>query len=809
MDNVVLSDPNTAPAARLRIEICGAVQGVGFRPFIYRLATEAGLAGWVRNGAAGVVLELEGPPGVLAGLAERIRAERPPAALLLSLEQTWLPPLGLQGFTINPSDEQGSLTVQVLPDLATCPECRDELHDPRNRRFGYPFTNCTNCGPRFSIVTALPYDRPHTTMAGFRLCAACTAEYNDPADRRFHAQPNACPQCGPQLALWQPTASGSYTTLATGTAALQAALEAIRAGQIVAVKGLSGFHLICDARNEATVLRLRERKRRPRKPFALMVRDVAMAKQVCSVPPAAATLLGAPEGPIVLLMRRKPPPSLQQVDKKRIRCRKSRVSMLATKPALQRKRGKAQLAASIAPDQATLGLMLPSNPLHHLLMAGLEGPVVATSGNLSDEPICIAEYDALTRLAGLADLLLVHDRPIARHGDDSIVWILEGEARLLRRARGYAPAPVLLRAPVPIMLGLGAHLKSSVALAIERQVFISQHIGDLDDPVARQAFDQVVADLVRLYAAQPLALAHDLHPDYYTTQVAQRLSQVATHPPTLIAVQHHHAHFAACLAEHQHNDPALGIIWDGTGYGLDGTIWGGEFLLGNCAHSERFAYLRPFALPGGEAAIREPWRVALALLDELEGDNLWQRDDLVPVRRLNAAQRPLLQTMLKRGLNSPRTSSAGRLFDGIAALLGLCQVASYEGEAALLLEYYADPHTTASYPFSLDGPQLDWRPCLAALLEEQRRGVPISLISARFHNSMVAAMVSIAQQSDVATIALSGGCFQNRRLSEHASQSLRTRGKRVLMHRLVPTNDGGICLGQVATVGGNAKSDSR
>ncbi|PDV98445.1 Kae1-like domain-containing protein, partial [Candidatus Viridilinea mediisalina] len=417
-------------------------------------------------------------------------------------------------------------------------------------------------------------------------------------------------------------------------------------------------------------------------------------------------------------------------------------------------------------------------------------------------PICVDEHEALARLGGIANLLLVHDRPIARHADDSIAWMLDGEARLLRRARGYAPAPVLLRAPVPTTLGLGAHLKSSVALAIERQVFISQHIGDLDDPVARQAYDQVLADLMRLYAVQPLVLAHDLHPDYYTTQVAQRLSQAATRPPTLIAVQHHHAHFAACLAEHHHSDPALGIIWDGTGYGLDGTIWGGEFLLGNCAHSERFAYLRPFGLPGGEAAIREPWRVALALLYELEGDELWQRGDLVPVGSLHDAQRPLLHAMLKRGLNSPRTSSAGRLFDGVAALLGLCQVASYEGEAALLLEYYADPHTTTSYPFGLDGPHLDWRPCLAALLEEQRRGVPISLISARFHNSMVAAMVRIAQQSDVVTIALSGGCFQNRLLSERACQHLRASGKQVLMQRLVPPNDGGICLGQVATVGG-------
>ncbi|RRR69634.1 MAG: carbamoyltransferase HypF [Candidatus Viridilinea halotolerans] len=461
-------------------------------------------------------------------------------------------------------------------------------------------------------------------------------------------------------------------------------------------------------------------------------------------------------------------------------------------------RGIPSLAPGIAPAHPTLGLLLPSNPLHHLLMAGLERPVVATSGNLSDEPICTDEHEALERLGPLVDLLLVHNRPIARHADDSIAWLLDGEPRLLRRARGYAPAPVLLRTPAPLILGVGGHLKSSVALAVERQVFISQHIGDLDDPLARNAFHQVIDDLTRLYGAQPVVLAHDMHPDYYSTQVAQKFSQTATHAPTCSAIQHHHAHFAACLAEHQHTGQALGIIWDGTGYGLDGTIWGGEFLSGDCAHSQRMAYLRPFMLPGGEAAIREPWRVALALLYELEGDALWQRNDLAPVRKLSAAQRPLLATMLSRGVNSPRTSSAGRLFDGVAALLGLCQQASYEGEAAMLLEYHADPHETGSYPFTLDGPQLDWRPCVAAVREEQRRGIIPSLLSARFHNTMVAAMVALAQQSPHEAVALSGGCFQNRLLSTRASRCLRASGKRVLMHRLVPPNDGGISLGQVA-----------
>ncbi len=750
--------------ARLRIEIRGAVQGVGFRPFVYRVATEAGLAGWVLNGAAGVTVEVDGEPTALARFAERLRREHPPVARIVSFEQTWLAPAGFQGFAISHSDDSGVRSVQVLPDLATCPACLAELRDPGDRRLRYPFTNCTNCGPRFTIITALPYDRPNTTMAGFTLCPRCREEYENPRDRRFHAQPNACPTCGPQLELWAAGPLGEKGRRAAGDAALVAAAEAIAGGQIVAVKGLGGFHLFCDARDERAVRRLRERKGRPRKPFALMVRDLPAAAELCALPQAAADLLSAPEAPIVLLERH------PQADQ--------------------------QIAASVAPGNPTLGLMLPATPLHHLLMDTLGFPVVATSGNLSDEPICIDEDEAQARLGAIADLLLVHDRPIARHADDSVAFVLQGEPRLLRRARGYAPAPVLLGREAPCILGVGAQLKSAVALSVGRQAFISQHIGDLDAPEARAAFARVVADLTRLYEASPAAIAYDLHPDYYATGFARAL--VAAGPARGMPIQHHHAHMAACLAENQYEGQALGIVWDGTGYGLDGTIWGGEFLLGDMAGFERAAHLRPFPLAGGDAAVREPRRVALALLHELEGPAAWEREGLAAVRSFAPPERAVLRQMLARGVNCLPTSSAGRLFDGVAALLGLCLTASFEGEAAIMLEHAADPHETGDYPIELTDTVVDWRPTVAAILAELGRGVPVGSISARFHNTMAAVMVAQARRLDPPAVALSGGCFQNRLLTERAAAALSAAGHRVLLHRLVPPNDGGVSLGQVA-----------
>jgi len=795
----------TAALQRLRIAIQGAVQGVGFRPFVYRLATELALTGWVINDVRGVFIEVEGRVPTLTYFLARLEAERPPLAQIYHLDVAWLDPVGYDQFAIRHSDEQGAKTVLVLPDIATCADCLEELSDPTNRRYRYPFTNCTNCGPRFTIIRTLPYDRPHTTMRGFMLCPACRAEYDNPLDRRFHAQPNACPVCGPQLALWQLTGdrqslptdtdhsvtpSAYHAVIAEGEAALRGTVNALHAGQIVAVKGLGGFHLMVDARNAGAINRLRERKPRRDKPFALMARDLEQARLLCAIPEAAAALLTSPEAPIVLLERH----------------------------------AVAPVAANVAPDTATLGVMLPANPLHHLLLRAIDFPLVATSGNLSDEPICTDEQEAVQRLGSIADQFLVHDRPIQRHVDDSIAWVLEDTPRLLRRARGYAPLPVRMPQPLPPILAVGAHLKNTVALSVERQVFISQHIGDLETPQAMAAFEQVIADFLQLYEATPVAIAHDLHPDYLSTRWAlsreqkaesseraarnqQTASRADCRLPTadcqLIPVQHHHAHLAACLAEHGVVGPVLGVTWDGTGYGLDGTIWGGEFLLGDTADFRRVAHLRPFSLPGGEAAVKEPRRVALALLWELYGAAALERDDLAIIRAFRPHERRLLAQMLRRGFNTPRTTSAGRLFDGVAALIGLHQQVSFEGQAAIALEFSADPSVHDAYPFMVAQPGepavvLDWGPLVAAVLQDLQRGVSTSIIAGRFHNALVEMILTVARLVGESRVVLAGGCFQNRRLTERAAVRLREAGFDVLLHRQVPPNDGSISLGQVA-----------
>jgi hydrogenase maturation protein HypF len=583
--------------------------------------------------------------------------------------------------------------------------------------------------------------------------------------------------------------------------ALRATATALRAGQIVAVKGLGGFHLMVDARHEEAVARLRERKPRRDKPFAIMVRDLDQAHQICQVPPEAEALLTSPEAPIVLLRRRPGAPVADQV----------------------------------APGNPYLGVMLPYTPLHHLLLAEVGFPVVATSGNLTDEPICTDEWEALARLGtplagtgqAVADLFLVHDRPIVRHVDDSVAWIVEGEPRLLRRARGYAPLPVLLGRPAPTILAVGAHLKNTVALSVGRQVFISQHIGDLETPEAMTAFERVIADFLRLYEATPVAIVHDMHPDYLSTRWAQQRSEVrARRPETgagilasltsdfrpLIAVQHHHAHLAACLAENHGlgaakggvEGPVLGVTWDGAGYGTDGTIWGGEFLLGDAADFTRVAHLRPFRLPGGDATAHEPRRAALALLWEIYGAAALDMGDLAPVRAFSPAELRLLDQMLTRQVNCPVTTSAGRLFDGVAALLDLHQRVTFEGQAAMALEFAADTCEAedGAYPIGVRDvgglKLLDWQPLVEAVLADLRRGVVRGIIAARFHNTLAGAIVMVAERSAAARVALTGGCFQNRLLTGRASERLRRAGFEVLLHRQVPPNDGGISLGQIA-----------
>jgi hydrogenase maturation protein HypF len=747
---------------RLKMEIRGAVQGVGFRPFVYRLATGLGLTGWVLNDIRGVFLEVEGDPEQLSAFRARVLSETPPRARIQGLTESWLEPVGYEGFQIRTSEATGAKTALILPDVATCQDCLTEILDPENRRYLYPFANCTNCGPRFTIVRDLPYDRPNTTMRGFALCAECRNEYESPFDRRFHAQPTACSACGPELAAW----SGSGEVLARGEEALAVAADALLRGEVLACKGLGGFHLMCDARNEAAVSRLRARKAREDKPFALMVKDLAAARSLAEVSPAAAALLEAAEAPIVLL------PRLED----------------------------AAISRAIAPGRPELGLMLPATPLHHLLLRAVSAPLVATSGNLSEEPICTDEREALSRLAGMADVFLVHDRPIERHADDSVVRIAAGAPRVLRRARGYAPLPVSAAEELPVILAVGAHMKTAVALSVGRQVFLSQHIGDLETPEAMNAFRRVIADFLRLYEARPALVAHDLHPGYPSALWAKEWA--VAHGISSFAVQHHHAHLVSCLAENGAPGPALGVTWDGTGHGTDGTVWGGEFLKGDAGGFTRFAHLRPFRLPGGEAAVREPRRAALAVLFEVFGGDALSREDLPPVRAFSPHERRLLAQMLETGLNAPLTTSAGRLFDAVAALLGLSQRTRYEGQAAMALEAAVDPREDAAWPLPLvprEGAPalLDWEPLLHALLEDLGHGVNAGRLAARFHNSLVDGIARTAGAAGETRVALTGGCFQNRLLLERAAERLSALGFTVLLHREVPPNDGGISLGQV------------
>lgn len=739
---------------RVRLIIRGAVQGVGFRPFIYRLATELGLNGWVLNSAQGVFIEVEGKPETLQQFVRRVQTDKPPRAFIQSMEQSVLDPVGYTTFEIRHSQESGEKSALILPDIATCSDCLRELFDPADRRYLYPFTNCTNCGPRYSIIEALPYDRPNTTMRAFTMCPRCREEYENPLDRRFHAQPNACPECGPHLELWDEKG----VCLAKYHEALLRAAEAIREGRIVAVKGLGGFHLVVDARNDAAVRCLRERKRREEKPFALMYPTLEMVTAHCEVNEVEERVLCSPESPIVLLRRKE----------------------------------EEAVAPSVAPNNPYLGVMLPYTPLHHLLMRELGFAIVATSGNLSDEPICTDEHEALHRLAGIADLFLVHNRPIARHVDDSVVRVLMGRELVLRRARGYAPLPVLVKEPLPPLLAVGAHLKNTVALSVGRQVFISQHIGDLETPQALDAFRRVIADVKGLWEHQPQAVTCDMHPDYLSTQAAHGMGL------PVVEVQHHVAHILSCMAENELQPPVLGVSWDGTGYGTDGTIWGGEFLIVREESWERFAHLRPFRLPGGDRAIKEPRRSALGVLYELLGEDAL---DLLE-QAFTESERRLLRQMLQQGVNTPATSSAGRLFDAVASLAGVRQVVNFEGQAAMELEFLAHGvRTDETYPFSLsEGASpcvLDWSPMIQAVLQDIQEGVSPSLIAARFHNTLVEMTVAIAHAAGLERVALSGGCFQNAHLTERAVRRLTEEGFRPYWHQRVPPNDGGIALGQI------------
>lgn len=746
-------------AQRLRIFVRGAVQGVGFRPFVYRLAMELSLTGWVSNSPQGVSIEVEGITDRLRSFLVRFERELPPRSFIQSMESSYLDPAGFSKFEIRESELNGSKTAIVLPDIATCPDCLKEIFDPNDRRFNYPFSNCTNCGPRFSIITALPYDRMNTTMRYFSMCPDCHSEYTDPADRRFHAQPNACPVCGPHLELWDPKGE----TLAAGNDALISAAAYIRKGGIVAVKGLGGFHLMVDAANDLAVRTLRRRKHRIEKPLALMAPSLETVKKMCEVSDLERRALEAPEKPIVILKRN--------------------IFHHA-------------LSIEIAPNNPYLGCMLPYTPLHHLLMNELGFPVVATSGNLSDEPICIDEREALRRLDGIADMFLVHDRPIVRHVDDSIVRIMAGREAVIRRARGFAPLPIPMRTDSGPILAVGAHLKNAIAVSGGKQTFISQHIGDLETPQAFAAFEHVIDSIEDLYQIEPKLVAFDKHPDYMSTRFARSSGKPR------IAVQHHYAHILSCMAENQVEAPVLGVAWDGTGYGDDGTIWGGEFLKVDQNGFDRAAHCRTFPLPGGDKAVREPRRSALGVLFDELGDHVFSIPELEPVRAFDKCDLPLIRKMLVKGINSPLTSSVGRLFDAVASIIGLRHIVQFEGQAAMELEFaIARLHCDEAYGFNLlpkdgGGWIVDWGNTLADIVEDTQAGISRALIAARFHNTLVETIVSVAAKVDVSSVALSGGCFQNKYLLERSVDRLREEGFRPYWHQRVPANDGGISLGQ-------------
>jgi len=853
--NLVQANPGFA---RLKLAVHGAVQGVGFRPFVFRLATGLQLAGWVNNSSQGVFIEVEGPRALLEKFLLRLEAEKPARSFIQSLEASWLDPAGYTGFEIRESETGGDKTALVMPDIATCPDCLREIFDPANRRYRYPFTNCTNCGPRFSIIESLPYDRTNTSMKSFTMCPQCQAEYDNPRDRRFHAQPNACLACGPQLELWPGSRvcenAESPRSHERGYDALLAAARAIREGKIVAVKGLGGFHLMVDARNDQAVRLLRERKHREEKPFALMFPSLESVKAACEVSRLEERLLRSAESPIVLLRRMR---LISPTDEKSQRMKTSEAKSVGTFH---------PLVEAIAPNNPYLGAMLPYTPLHHLLLAELGFPVVATSGNLSDEPICTDEHEALERLHDIADVFLVHNRPIVRHVDDSMVRILLDRELVLRRARGYAPLPltiggassaspqnqgvVELRPPKSV-LAVGAHLKNTIALSIGSQVFISQHIGDLETEQANHAFRRVIADFKKLYEATPQIIAADLHPDYLSTRFAREIVAQASPPAgaggihaasssateqgcsansqagglRYLGVQHHIAHILSCMAENELSPPALGVSWDGTGHGLDGTVWGGEFFLVTDKNVERVAHLHPFRLPGGDQAVKEPRRVALGLLYEIFGDAVFGRKDLASVAAFSKAELTALKTMLAKKLNSPATTSMGRLFDAVASLVDLRQQMRFEGQAAMELEFALDgvntdeayelPIADFRFPIAARGDArptkapnselrtpnskiiLDWSPMIEAILSDVKRGVSVAEISAKFHNTLVEAIIAVARRADQNRVVLSGGCFQNRYLTERAVRRLQAEGFLPYWHQRVPPNDGGIALGQV------------
>ena len=727
---------------RVRARVEGTVQGVGFRPYLYRLASELGCGGHVLNDARGVVVEVEADASQVERFLARLPAEAPPLARIERVSVEPAPVTGETGFAIVASPAAGEPGAAVSADTATCAECLEELFDPADRRYRYPFVNCTNCGPRFTIVRGVPYDRPLTTMAGFAMCRACAAEYEDPLNRRFHAQPNACPACGPRARLVGSDADD----------AVAAAAEALRDGAILAVKGLGGYHLACRADDERAVAALRARKHREDKPFALMAPTVTAARALVELGATEEAMLVARERPIVLA----------------------------------RRRAEARVAAAVAPRAPELGVMLPYAPLHHLLLADVGAPLVLTSGNVSDEPIAYRDDEAQERLAGIADGFLVHDRPIQTRTDDSVMRAVGGRPLMLRRSRGYVPGSIRLPAAARRhVLACGAELKSTFCVAKGERAWVGHHIGDLQNFETLRSFTEGIAHFESLFAVSPEVVAHDLHPGYLSTKVALEREGVE-----LIGVQHHHAHLAACLAEHGETEPAVGAVYDGTGYGSDGTVWGGELLTGDLRGFHRVGSLHPVRMPGGEAAIRQPWRMACAWLLAAGAAT-----PAALANAIDAERRDQVTELARTGLASPVTSSAGRLFDAVASLCGVRHQVNYEGQAAIELEAVCDPAEDGAYPL---GPDLDARPTVAAIVDDLGRGAPVPAVAARFHNALADATADALARYGLEPVVLSGGVFANRRLLSRTRALLERAGLRVLVPERLPPGDGGISYGQAA-----------
>ncbi|HVM01009.1 MAG TPA: carbamoyltransferase HypF [Egibacteraceae bacterium] len=754
-----------ATRVRTRVRVDGIVQGVGFRPFVHSLATRWHLAGLVGNDTRGVFIEVEGAPEHVADFVSALDREAPPLAVVERVETEPVPLRGERGFVIVDSATGGRRDTLVSPDTATCADCLAEMADPADRRHRYPFTNCTNCGPRFTIVRDVPYDRPNTTMSAFPMCADCAAEYDDPADRRFHAQPVCCPACGPALSLLDAGYEPVEGDPITATASL------LRAGRVVAVKGLGGYHLAAVAADEDAVAALRDRKHREDKPFAVMVTDVAAARALCTVTPAEEALLTSTRRPAVLLRRRPDAP----------------------------------VAAAVAPGNRHLGLMLPYTPLHHLLAAEVREPFVLTSGNVSDEPIAYRDGDARERLSPIADGFLVHDRPIHIRTDDSVTRVFRERELVIRRSRGYVPRPITLAAPArrPV-LACGAELKNTFCLARGRHAFVSHHIGDLENYETLRSFVDGIAHFSRLFDIVPELVAHDLHPEYLSTKYALDLPDAE-----LLGVQHHHAHIASCLADNGHPGPVIGVAFDGLGYGTDATLWGGEVLVCDLHGFDRAAHLATLPMPGGAKAIREPWRMAASYLDAA-GLAAEHHD----VAQRNAEWWDRVLAVARSGVSAPLTSSAGRLFDAVAALLGVRDRVHYEGQAAVELEQRADPAERGAYPVTLDaGAPLRVRTTdlVRAVVADQRAGTDVAVVAARFHNSLAATVAEVCarvrEQTGIGTVALSGGVWQNLRLLGSTVDGLEARGLAVLLHRQVPPNDGGISLGQAAVAAAADRRD--